>query len=143
MQRDVKMSKLSQSAYTQQAVEILAALRKLGEKVSGGVYLWYLYICTNQSVNLTCQSSPVHSLPISYDFCLFIFVEKAHNPMHGCTCPQSLESVLSLQLSPMEIEFLTSHSSAALSQFESVSTETGASEKVLKMAGSQVESARK
>ena len=34
MQRDIKMGKLSQDVYTQQAVEILAALRKLGEKVS-------------------------------------------------------------------------------------------------------------
>ena len=33
MQRDVKIGKMSQDAYTQQAVEILAALRKLGEKV--------------------------------------------------------------------------------------------------------------
>lgn len=33
MQRDVKVGKLSEDIYTQQAVEILAALRKLGEKV--------------------------------------------------------------------------------------------------------------
>jgi len=33
MQRDVKVGKMSQDMYTQQAVEILAALRKLGEKV--------------------------------------------------------------------------------------------------------------
>ena len=36
MQRDVKMGKVSGDTYTQQAVEILAALRKLGEKV----WLW-------------------------------------------------------------------------------------------------------
>lgn len=34
MQRDVKVGKLSEDVYTAQAVEILAALRKLGEKVS-------------------------------------------------------------------------------------------------------------
>ena len=33
MQRDVKVGKLSEDIYTQQAVEMLAALRKLGEKV--------------------------------------------------------------------------------------------------------------
>ena len=33
MQRDVKVGKLSDDIYTQQAVEMLAALRKLGEKV--------------------------------------------------------------------------------------------------------------
>ncbi len=33
MQRDVKVGKLSNDIYTQQAVEMLAALRKLGEKV--------------------------------------------------------------------------------------------------------------
>ena len=36
MQRDVKVGKLSEDVYTSQAVEILAALRKLGEKVSKG-----------------------------------------------------------------------------------------------------------
>ena len=48
-----------------------------------------------------------------------------------------------LQLSPMEMDFLASHSSAALSQFEQVSLQGGASEKVLAVAGSEVESARK
>lgn len=33
MQRDVKVGKMSDDVYTAQAVEILAALRKLGEKV--------------------------------------------------------------------------------------------------------------
>jgi len=33
MSRDVKMGKLSQDIFTQQSVEILVALRKLGEKV--------------------------------------------------------------------------------------------------------------
>lgn len=33
MQRDLKVGKLSEDIYTQQAVEMLAALRKLGEKV--------------------------------------------------------------------------------------------------------------
>ena len=33
MQRDKKVGKLSEDVYNQQAVEILAALRKLGEKV--------------------------------------------------------------------------------------------------------------
>lgn len=36
MQRDLKVGKLPQDAYNQQAVEILTALRKLGEKVIGG-----------------------------------------------------------------------------------------------------------
>ena len=34
MQRDLKVGKMSEDVYTTQAVEILAALRKLGEKVS-------------------------------------------------------------------------------------------------------------
>ena len=34
MQRDVKMGRISQDVYTQQSIEILAALRKLGEKVN-------------------------------------------------------------------------------------------------------------
>jgi hypothetical protein len=34
MERDMKVGKLPEDVYTQQAVEILAALRKLGEKVS-------------------------------------------------------------------------------------------------------------
>ena len=34
MQRNLKMGKISQSIYTQQSIEILTALRKLGEKVS-------------------------------------------------------------------------------------------------------------
>ena len=34
MQRDLKVGKISEDLYTMQAVEILAALRKLGEKVS-------------------------------------------------------------------------------------------------------------
>ena len=33
MQRDLKTGHLSQTAYTQQAVEILTALKKLGEQV--------------------------------------------------------------------------------------------------------------
>ncbi len=33
MQREMKIGKISEDTYTQQAVEILAALRKLGEKV--------------------------------------------------------------------------------------------------------------
>lgn len=33
MQRDLKTGHLSQAVYTQQAVEILTALRKLGEQV--------------------------------------------------------------------------------------------------------------
>ena len=47
------------------------------------------------------------------------------------------------QLSPAELDFLTSNSSAALTAFESVSEKSGASEKLLAMAGSQVESAQK
>ncbi len=35
MQRDAKIGKISQDIFVQQKVEILAALRKLGEKVSG------------------------------------------------------------------------------------------------------------
>ena len=34
MQRDLKTGHLSNGAYTQQAVEILTALKKLGEQVS-------------------------------------------------------------------------------------------------------------
>ncbi len=37
MQRDTKVGKLSEDVYNQQAVEILAALRKLGEKVSSHI----------------------------------------------------------------------------------------------------------
>ena len=48
-----------------------------------------------------------------------------------------------LQLTPVELDFLTSHSSAALSEFEKVSSSTAAGEKVLAMAGSQIESAQK
>ena len=33
MERDVKMGRISQDIYTQQSIEILTALRKLGEKV--------------------------------------------------------------------------------------------------------------
>ncbi len=47
------------------------------------------------------------------------------------------------QLSPIEIDFLTSHSSAALSAFEKVSDSSASGEKVLAMAGSQIESAKK
>ncbi|KAL5490764.1 hypothetical protein EMCRGX_G015945, partial [Ephydatia muelleri] len=78
MQRDLKVGKLPQDVYNQQAVEILTALRKLGEK-----------------------------------------------------------------LSPVELEFLTTHTSAALAEFEKVSPQTGAGDKVLAMAGSGVEKARK
>jgi hypothetical protein len=35
LQRDVKLGKVPQDAYTQQAVEILSALKKLGETLSG------------------------------------------------------------------------------------------------------------
>ena len=42
------------------------------------------------------------------------------------------------------MEFLTSHSSAALNAFEKVDTQSGAAgEKLLAMAGSQVERAQK
>ena len=47
------------------------------------------------------------------------------------------------QLTPVELDFLTSHSSAALSEFEKVSSSSAAGEKVLAMAGSQIESAQK
>lgn len=55
MQREVKVGKLSDDIYTQQAVEILAALRKLGEKV--------LYTAINP---WTASHSPFHtpSLPV-------------------------------------------------------------------------------
>ena len=43
----------------------------------------------------------------------------------------------------MELDFLTSHSSAALNAFEKVSGAGTAGEKVLALAGSQVESAQK
>lgn len=38
MDRDVIVGKLSRDVYTQQKVEILSALRKLGEKVSNLTY---------------------------------------------------------------------------------------------------------
>ena len=42
MQRDVKVGKLSEDVYTAQAVEILAALRKLGEKVREYIYTLHM-----------------------------------------------------------------------------------------------------
>ena len=41
MQRDMKMGKLSNDTYMQQRVEILVALRKLGEKVSSNIIFLY------------------------------------------------------------------------------------------------------
>ncbi|XP_020630552.1 protein LZIC-like [Orbicella faveolata] len=78
MQRDLKTGHLSQAAYTQQAVEILTALKKLGE-----------------------------------------------------------------QLTPQEAEFLAVNTNAALSSFEKVSENMGSGDKLLKVAGSQVEDAQK
>lgn len=78
MQRDLKTGHLSQAAYTQQAVEILTALKKLGE-----------------------------------------------------------------QLKPQEAEFLAVNTNAALSTFEKVSENIGSGDKLLKVAGSQVEDAQK
>ncbi|KAL9971081.1 hypothetical protein ACROYT_G023567 [Oculina patagonica] len=78
MQRDLKTGHLSQAAYTQQAVEILTALKKLGE-----------------------------------------------------------------QLKPQEAEFLAVNTNAALSTFEKVSENMGSGDKLLKVAGSQVEDAQK
>lgn len=78
MQRDLKTGHLSQAAYTQQAVEILTALKKLGE-----------------------------------------------------------------QLKPQEAEFLAVNTNAALSSFEKVSENMGSGDKLLKVAGSQVEDAQK
>lgn len=78
MQRDLKTGHLSQAAYTQQAVEILTALKKLGE-----------------------------------------------------------------QLKPQEAEFLAENTNAALSLFEKVSENMGTGDKLLKVAGSQVEDAQK
>ena len=46
-------------------------------------------------------------------------------------------------LTPVELDFLTSHSSAALNAFEKVSDSGAAGEKVLALAGSQVASAQK
>lgn len=57
MQRDVKVGKLSQDVYTQQAVEILAALRKLGEKLSP-VELDFL--TTNSSAALSAFEKVSH-----------------------------------------------------------------------------------
>ena len=78
LQRDVKMGKVSEDLYTQQAVEILAALKKLGEK-------------------LTAQ----------------------------------------------EAQFMSQHTSEALSQFQQVSEQTGASDKYMMMAKSDVEKAQR
>ena len=77
MQRDLKVGKLPQNAYNQQAVEILTALRKLGEKV------------------------------------------------RVCCCHWLWIILYNAQLSPVELEFLTTHTSAALAEFEKVSPQTG------------------
>lgn len=53
MQRDMKVGKLSEDVYNQQAVEILAALRKLGEKVHSHTLTHthpYTYICTHAAL---------------------------------------------------------------------------------------------
>ncbi|XP_070561681.1 protein LZIC-like [Ptychodera flava] len=78
IQRDNKVGKISQDVYTQQAVEILTALKKLGD-----------------------------------------------------------------QLTPSEEAFLQSNSNKALNDFEKVSSDAAAGDKVLAMAGSQVEEAKK
>ncbi len=76
VERDGKVQKLSQDSYTQQKVEILSALRKLGEK-----------------------------------------------------------------LTPPEVEFLATNSSQALSDFEKVTGNIGSGDKLLEVAGSQVQQA--
>ena len=43
MSRDVKMGKISQDICTQQSVEILVALRKLGEKVKIVIISYNIY----------------------------------------------------------------------------------------------------
>ena len=43
MQRDAKIGKISQDMFMQQKVEILGALRKLGEKASNIMYINYIY----------------------------------------------------------------------------------------------------
>lgn len=48
-----------------------------------------------------------------------------------------------LQLTPVEIDFLTTNSSAALSEFEKVADSGAAGAKMLALAGTQVESAQK
>ncbi|XP_078615524.1 protein LZIC-like [Branchiostoma floridae x Branchiostoma japonicum] len=78
MERDAKVGKLPPDVYTQQKMEVLMALRKLGD-----------------------------------------------------------------QLKPEEANFLTTNSNAALSQFEKVSEDMGAGDKLLQVAGSQVAAAEK
>ncbi|XP_028393779.1 protein LZIC-like isoform X1 [Dendronephthya gigantea] len=78
LQRDVKTGHISEDVYTQQAVEMLTALKKLGET-----------------------------------------------------------------LKPGEVEFLAKNSSAALSEFERISESMGTGEKLLAVAGSQVEKAQR
>ena len=87
--------------------------------------------------------------------------------MHGIALPHLLtQRLLIFKLSPMELDFLTTHASGALAEFEKVSQQSGtqqdimshitycasimqhdgtigASEKVLKMASSSVERAQK
>lgn len=58
-------------------------------------------------------------------------------------CHKLIQPSLSLQLSPAEMDFLATHSSAALSEFEKVGPQSGAGEGVLAMAGSQIERAKK
>eukprot|EP00112_Aurelia_sp_Birch-Aquarium-sp1_P007881 Seg186.5 transcript_id=Seg186.5/GoldUCD/mRNA.D3Y31 product="Protein LZIC" protein_id=Seg186.5/GoldUCD/D3Y31 len=77
LQRDQNLGKISQDSYSQQAVEILAALRKLGET-----------------------------------------------------------------LTPAEIDFLQRNTSKALQSFENVTEGSGSGEKLLAVAGSQVENAK-
>ncbi|KAH0502180.1 Protein LZIC [Microtus ochrogaster] len=78
MDRDLMVGKLERDLYTQQKVEILTALRKLGEKLTDD-----------------------------------------------------------------EEAFLTANAGAALSQFEKVSTDLGSGDKVLALAGFEVEKAKK
>ena len=48
-----------------------------------------------------------------------------------------------VQLTPIEMDFLTSNTNQALSAFQEVGKGGGGSERLLAMAGSQVESARR
>jgi hypothetical protein len=78
LERDSKIGKISNEVYTQQAVEILAALKRLGEK-----------------------------------------------------------------LSPQEVDFMSRHTSAALTDFQHVTEQTGTGDKLMRMVSSDVERAKK
>ena len=98
MQRDVKVGKLSQDAYTHQAVEILAALRKLGEKVRTGNFdnwttpyaIWNRHTSNQTLIKLCGQRSHISisfiflpAVPCSIPPSRVIFLTKNSLPCSG------------------------------------------------------------